>query len=113
MKQHVLFCLLVLGLLCAAHGALNSTSSTFVGRTKRFLPPGSLNMAYVGGACDPNQIVSVVKNGVNVLFWFSISFVNDVSGQVVVSGGPDLDCAARVATQLTAMNLPTTHMMCV
>lgn len=83
-------------------------------RTKRFLPAGSLNMGYVGGDCNETVIINATQSGLNVLFWFAINLIADPSsGEPAVSGGPDLDCVARVAGQLAALNLPTTHMITV
>jgi len=80
---------------------------------KRALP-SPLNAAYVGGPCDPPSIVLSCEQGINTLFWFSISLTtNATTGRTDVLGGPDLACVATVAAALAARNLPTTHMITV
>lgn len=80
---------------------------------KRALP-APLNAAYVGGACDAPSIVLSCLQGINTLFWFSISLTtNATTGRTDVLGGPDLACVAAVAAELVALGLPTTHMITV
>lgn len=68
-------------------------------------------MGYAPG-CDQNKIINAVQQGVNVLFWFSISLVND-GGSPAISGGPDPDCIASTAATLASLGLETTHMITV
>ena len=79
---------------------------------KKYLPPGNLNMGYVGGDCNTTQIVTAVESGLNVLFWFSINLVNR-NGRPAVQGGPNLTCVAATAAELRARSLNTTHMISV
>ena len=69
------------------------------GMTQRRTTPPLPSKVVVGygnwGQCD-EKMVNAVKEGVNVIIWFSINLVrNPLTGLPQVQGGPDLSCVAE------------------
>jgi chitinase len=60
--------------------------------------------------CD-DKIIQAVKNGVNVLIWFSINLSVDSSGNPVITNGPNFDCVAEKVNIIRTMNLQTVHLI--
>jgi hypothetical protein len=80
---------------------------------KRYLPPGPLNMGYAPN-CNATNVLRAIQTGLNVVFWFAINIdVNATTGAPAITGAPDLDCVAAVASAARARGLPTTHMITV
>lgn len=67
------------------------------------------------GYADNNEcdqlLVRAVKQGVNVLIWFSINLMTDREGNPIITGGPDLSCVRQIKEQIREMKLPTIHLI--
>lgn len=74
--------------------------------------PSPLIVGYANwNQCDEG-IVGAVKDGVNVVIWFSINLALDPnSGLPAVQGGPDMDCVGGIVKRLKELNLPVIHLM--
>lgn len=73
--------------------------------------PENLIVGYANwGQCD-EKIIEIVKDGVNVLMWFSINLEVNSDGNPHISVLPDLKCVTKIANQLKELNLPTIHMI--
>jgi hypothetical protein len=67
------------------------------------------------GQCD-QSIIEAVKDGVNVLIWFSInlsSAYDEVAGRKypAISGGPDMSCVGNIVTKINALGLDVVHLI--
>jgi hypothetical protein len=60
--------------------------------------------------CD-DKIIEAVKNGVNVIIWFSINLSVNSFGKTVITNGPDFDCVAEKVNIIRNMNLLTVHLI--
>ncbi len=85
---------------------------------KRWLPPGSIIGGYAPScnATAAKQVLQAVRDGVNLVYWFSVNLVSvNVSGTPApaVSSGLDLACIAAVTAQLAAEGLNATHVVTV
>jgi len=79
----------------------------------RTVPDGPLIIGYQNwGACNLTRTLSEVEHGMNVVIWFANNLV-DLSGEPVVSGGPNYTCVAEVRAAIEAKGLPTTHLISV
>jgi hypothetical protein len=58
--------------------------------------------------CD-DSMIDAVRNGVNVLMWFSIDL--GYEDGPVIQRGPDLDCVARIYKKLNDLELDVIHMI--
>ena len=87
---------------------LVSLSAARAGR----LPDGPVIMGYGNWNQCNGQIIDVARDGVNVMMW-SFASLHVVNGTAAISSGPDVGCVARVAANLTAQGLTTTHMISV
>jgi len=75
------------------------------------LPLGPLIIGYPDyQECD-QKVFSAVKDGVNVVIWFSINLVKDNAGHASVQGGPDYSCVGRMVQQIQQSSLQTTHLI--
>jgi hypothetical protein len=74
--------------------------------------PEKLIVGYANwNECD-EKIVEAVKNGVNVVMWFSINLaVNQDTGKPEITNGPDMTCVAERVKQIRELNLPTIHII--
>jgi hypothetical protein len=69
------------------------------------------NEAYANwNQCD-EKIVDIVKDGANVVIWFSINLSVDSSGNPLITSGPDMDCVADIVKRITDLQLNTTHLI--
>jgi len=77
------------------------------------LPDGPIIAAWQDwSACNETETLRAVKEGVNVIFWFAISLVKDQSTQQpTITGGPDVECVARVRGAIEQLGLPTSHLI--
>jgi len=58
------------------------------------------------------KIVEAVKQGVNVVMWFSINLdVSPETGKPIITNGPDWDCVADRVREIAALNLKTVHII--
>ena len=63
--------------------------------------------------CD-SRVLTAAEQGCNVIVWFAINIrLNQSSGAPMVLGGPDPDCVAGVARNLTLAELDTVHLVSV
>jgi hypothetical protein len=63
--------------------------------------------------CD-DAIIESVKNGVNVISWFSIDLAkHPQTNQPHIHRGPNTTCIATIAKQLRDLDLPTVHLVSV
>jgi chitinase len=51
-----------------------------------------------------------VKNGVNILLWFSIDII-ELQGHPMISRGPNMECVATISNKLKELNLPVLHLI--
>jgi hypothetical protein len=70
------------------------------------LPP--LYCAFLTG---DEKIVDAVKQGVNVVMWFSINLAVSPNGKPTITNGPDMDCVADRVKEIAALGLPTVHLI--
>lgn len=77
------------------------------------LPDGPIIAAWQDwSACNETETLRAVKEGVNVIFWFAISLVKDQSTQQpTITGGPDVECVAKVRGAIEQLGLPTSHLI--
>jgi len=58
------------------------------------------------------KIVNAVKQGVNVVMWFSINLaVSPETGRPIITNGPDWDCVADRVAEIAQLNLETVHII--
>lgn len=76
------------------------------------LPRGGRIIGAYGnwGQCD-EQMVQVVRDGANVLFWFAAHLVSDSDGKPIIATGLNLQCIANVSGTLKSHGLATTHLL--
>jgi len=88
--------------------------------SSRDLPSGPIIQGYVSLAIPSttvyNQIYTTVKNGVNVLTWSFISLIADKNENPEINllplgGSANFSQIAKLAAQLKADGLPTTHLV--
>jgi hypothetical protein len=107
----------LLALLCVlfATGAMavnvsNKCSSR--GVTTKATLPKDLIVGYCNWHQSDGGIVDCVKNGVNVIIWFSIDLGKDgVSGNVKINRGPNMDEVAQVVKDIRDLELDCVHLM--
>lgn len=56
-------------------------------------------------------IVDAVKQGVNVVMWFSINLAVSDDGKPTITNGPDMDCVADIVREISELGLPTVHLI--
>lgn len=73
--------------------------------------PDKLIVGYANwNQCD-DSIVDAVKQGVNVVIWFSINLgVNDI-GESSITNGPNWDCVAEKVEMINDLGLETIHLI--
>jgi len=60
------------------------------------------------------QVLVGAQQGCNVIVWFAINIVlNESSSSPMIMGGPDPDCVATIAKNLSDTNLETLHLVSV
>lgn len=72
--------------------------------------PDTVIMGYANWMQCDDSIIEAVKDGVNVLMWFSVNLAVR-NGLAEITSGPDLKCVARIAKELDDLNLPTIHLI--
>lgn len=74
--------------------------------------PENLIVGYANwNQCD-ETILQSVKDGVNVVIWFSINLsVSSETGNPAVTNGPDMDCVAEMVRRISDLNLYTVHLI--
>ena len=76
--------------------------------------PERLLVGYANWAQCDEKIVQAVRNGLNVIIWFSINLAKDVDNKPVINGAiPNLECVARIANQLKKEDLNVIHLISV
>lgn len=62
--------------------------------------------------CD-DKIIQAVKDGVNVIIWFSVNLaVDSITGRPKITNGPDWDCVANITHQIReSLHLETVHLI--
>lgn len=84
--------------------------------TTRPTLPRKLLIGYCNWSQCDDKIVDAVRDGVNVVIWFSVNLGRDAAtGQPAVQGGPDLDCVADVVERIRALDTPepVIHLMAI
>jgi len=115
-KNFLLLCALPLALCFSARSMASfdpkgSSSSRLGYRQKDIVLPERLIVGYANwNECD-QKIVEAVKQGVNVVMWFSINLAVDHQGQPTITNGPDMDCVADKVRQIRELGLPTVHII--
>ena len=94
--------LLCPGMAAAARMAPALGKTGPLGKT---LPARPLIVGYANwNQCD-EKIVDAVRDGVNVVIWFSVNLLtHPVTGLPNVQGGPDLDCVADRVREIRALD---------
>jgi len=64
------------------------------------------------GQCD-ESIIQHVKDGVNVVIWFSINLIKSPKGKPIIQGGPDYDKVAHVISKIQKERLMATHLIAI
>ena len=102
---------------CATHGVSRVLLAVFAlafpstNMALNTLPDGPIIAAWHNG-CNEMQTLHSVKQGVNVIFWFSVVLVKDKdTQQPKVAGGPDPACIAKVRAAIENQKLPTSHLI--
>lgn len=60
--------------------------------------------------CD-DKVLEAARNGCNVIVWFALNIQKDAAGIPVISGGPNRQCVADTANQLSDENLDVLHLV--
>lgn len=96
----------------AVSSVVVASSSDVKGLRSNPVLPSKIIVGYANwGECD-ESLVQAVKDGVNVLIWFSVNLaVSPVTGKPIIQGGPDIDCVASVVQTIRQLNLETIHLM--
>lgn len=73
--------------------------------------PEKLIVGYANwNQCD-EKIIESVRQGVNVVIWFSINLAVDNDGNPTITNGPDMHCVADIVKKIRDMNLETVHLI--
>jgi len=75
------------------------------------LPSGPLIIGYPNEQECDEKVISAVKDGVNVVIWFSITLVKDKEGLPSIQGGPNYRCVGQMVQTIKQLGLPTTHLI--
>eukprot|EP01038_Epipyxis_sp_PR26KG_P004314 gene4314-6112_t len=79
-------------------------------RRKNLKLPDKLIVGYANwNQCD-DSIVDAVKQGVNVVIWFSINLLTD-NGYPIITNGPNMDCVAEKVQKIHELGLETVHLI--
>lgn len=71
------------------------------GQCTKLLPSEALIIGYANWSQCDDKIIHAVRDGVNVVIWFSINLIRDSrSGLPSIQGGPDMDCVASKIQQI-------------
>ena len=62
--------------------------------------PESICLAYCNWNQADIQVLESVRNGVNVLIWFSVNIAKNEDGECFVQGGPDVKEVVRLMKQM-------------
>jgi hypothetical protein len=57
------------------------------------------------------KIIDAVKQGVNVVMWFSINLAVTPEGKPTITNGPDMDCVADIVREIAELGLDTVHLI--
>jgi len=93
-----------------------SSSDRAIGVTAARATPVKLPEKLIVGYANWNEcdekIVDAVKQGVNVVMWFSINLaVSPETGRPIITNGPDWDCVADRVAEIAQLNLETVHLI--
>lgn len=89
---------------------MNRNISTVV--NKRPILPSRVILGYANwNQCD-SKLVEAVEQGVNVLVWFACNLiVDDVNGDISITGGPNWDCVAKITKDIREKGLDVIHLL--
>jgi hypothetical protein len=87
---------------------------TISARTVSFskMLPRKIILGYCNWSQADEQVLTAVRNGVNVIVWFSVNISKNKEGKCVIDGAvPDLDKVAALATTMREEGKEVTHLM--
>lgn len=73
--------------------------------------PKSICLGYCNWNQADHKVIDAVRDGVNVIVWFSVNIVKGEDGSCVIEGGPDYQKVAEIAMTLKAEGREVVHLM--
>lgn len=82
------------------------------GTKEKVVLPSKIIVGYANwNQCD-ESLVQAVKDGVNVLIWFSVNLgISATTGKPEIQGGPNIDCVASIVKTIRELSLETIHLI--
>ena len=111
-----IFFLSLSGVICAVSLPLGSHKRMSVADSCLKSPktlPERITLAYCNWNQADEQVLEAVRNGANVLIWFSVNIAKDKDGdgRCFIQGGPDLKAVGTLMGQMREEGFDVVHLM--
>ena len=73
--------------------------------------PSKICLGYCNWSQADEKVISAVRDGVNVIVWFSVNIAKGEDGRCSIEGGPDYEQVAKIAKELKEEGREVVHLM--